>query len=61
MVEPYLSDETLRDEAVAAAISIAEKLTGPALAEAKALMRKIPEITKNAWLRHRARVVLDKP
>ena len=61
MVEPYLSDETLKDEAVAAAISIAEKLTGPALAEAKALMRKIPEITRNAWLRHRARVILDKP
>jgi hypothetical protein len=61
MVEPYLNDESLKEEAAAATVLIAEKLSGSNLAQARSLMKRVLEIAKDRRLRDRAQAVIDRP
>jgi HEAT repeat protein len=59
-VLPLLADETLKEEAAAAAVKIGKSVGGAARAEVKAAMQKVLEVSKNDGTRKDAEGVLRK-
>lgn len=60
MVVPYLDSPTMKDEAAAAAVAIAQRIAAgrnPAIAQA---MIKVMQVTKNQSLQKRAKELLDR-